>query len=67
MTVFMLVVAEIIPATSDVVPLVGIFFMASMVEMVIMIIVICYVMQLHHKTASDPPMSIWMRRFVFLS
>ena len=67
MTVFMLVVAEIIPATSDVVPLVGIFFMASMVEMVIMIIVICYVMQLHHKTASDPSMSIWMRRFALLS
>ena len=62
MTVFMLVVADIIPATSDVVPLVGVFFTVSMVEMVIMIIVICYVMRMHHKTASDPPMPIWMRK-----
>ena len=64
MTVFMLVVAEIIPATSDVIPLVGIFFGASMVEMMVMIIVLCYIMRLHHKIASDPPMSPWMRRYV---
>ena len=64
MTVFMLVVAEIIPATSDFIPLVGIFFGASMVEMMVMIIVLCYIMRLHHKSASDPPMSPWMRRYV---
>lgn len=65
MTVFMLVVADIIPATSDVVPLVGIFFNASMVEMVIMIVVLCYIMRLYHKDADDPPMSLWTRRYVF--
>lgn len=62
MTVFMLVVADIIPATSDVVPLVGIFFNAVMVEMVIMIVVLCYIMRLYHKDADDPPMSLWTRR-----
>jgi len=64
MTVFMLVVADIIPATSDVIPLVGIFFSASMVEMVVMIVVLCYMMRLHHKGPTDPPMSLWMRKFV---
>ena len=62
MTVFMLVVADIIPATSDVIPLVGIFFSASMIEMVVMIVVLCYIMRLYHKGANDPPMSPWMRR-----
>ncbi|XP_057306708.1 neuronal acetylcholine receptor subunit alpha-7-like [Hydractinia symbiolongicarpus] len=64
MTVFMLVVADIIPATSDVIPLVGMFFSASMVEMVLMIVVLCYVMRLHHKDSDRPPMSAWMRRYV---
>ena len=62
MTVFMLVVADIIPATSDVIPLVGIFFSASMVEMVAMIVVLCYIMRLYHKGPNDPPMSEWMER-----
>ena len=62
MTVFMLVVADIIPATSDVIPLVGIFFSASMVEMVAMIVVLCYIMRLYHKGPNDPPMSDWMRK-----
>lgn len=65
MTVFMLVVADIIPATSDVIPLVGIYFSASMIEMVIMIIVLCYIMRLHHKGPTDPPMPLWMRRYIY--
>eukprot|EP00112_Aurelia_sp_Birch-Aquarium-sp1_P013351 Seg2831.3 transcript_id=Seg2831.3/GoldUCD/mRNA.D3Y31 product="Neuronal acetylcholine receptor subunit alpha-7" protein_id=Seg2831.3/GoldUCD/D3Y31 len=64
MTVFMLVVADIIPATSEVIPLVGVFFSAAMVEMVIMIIVLCYVMRLYHKEPEDPPMQWWMRKYV---
>lgn len=64
MTVFMLVVADIIPATSEVIPLVGVFFSAAMVEMVFMIIVLCYVMRLHHKEPEDPPMPWWMRRYI---
>lgn len=62
MTVFMLVVADIIPATSDVIPLVGIFFGASMIEMVVMIVVLCYVMRLYHKGDGDAPMGPWMRK-----
>lgn len=64
MTVFMLVVADIIPATSEVIPLVGIFFSSAMVEMVLMIVTLCYVMRLYHKEPGDPPMSWWMRKYI---
>ena len=64
MTVFMLVVADIIPATSEVIPLVGVFFSAAMIEMVFMIIVLCYIMQLYHKEPEDPPMPWWMRKYI---
>jgi len=64
MTVFMLVVADIIPATSEVIPLVGIFFSAAMIEMVFLIIVLCYIMQLYHKEPDDPPMPWWMRKYL---
>ena len=62
LTVFMLVISEMIPPTSDVVPLVGVYFLSSMVEMVIMIVVVCITLKLHHKTANDPPMPDWVRR-----
>lgn len=64
MTVFMLVVADMIPPTSDVIPLVGIFFNAAMVEMVLMIVSLCVVMRFYHKQATDPPMPQWMRKYV---
>ena len=60
----MLVVADIIPATSEVIPLVGVFFSAAMIEMVFMIIVLCYIMQLYHKEPEDPPMPWWMRKYI---
>merc|ERR1719494_924755 len=62
--VFMLVISEMIPPTSDVIPLVGIYFLSSMVEMVMMIISACIILKLHHKTANDPPMPAWVKRFV---
>ena len=64
MTVFMLVVADIIPPTSDVIPLVGAFFSVTIVEVVMMIIVLCYVMKLYHKGPTDPAMPLWMRKLV---
>lgn len=60
----MLVVADMIPPTSDVIPLVGIFFNAAVVEMVSMIISLCVVLRFYHKQATDPPMPNWMRKYV---
>ena len=64
MTVFMLVVADMIPPTSEVIPLVGIFFNAAMVEMVLMIVSLCVVIRFYHKQATDPAMPGWMRKYV---
>ena len=64
MTVFMLIVSEIIPPTSDSVPLVFAFFSAVMVEMVLMIIILCYILKLHFKSSDDEPMPKWMRKFI---
>eukprot|EP00794_Sanderia_malayensis_P013706 gene13706-15135_t len=64
MTVFMLVVADMIPPTSDVIPLVGIFFNTAMVEMVLMIISLCVVIRLYHKQPLDPPMPAWVRKHI---
>lgn len=64
MTVFMLVVADMIPPTSDVIPLVGIFFNAAMSEMVLMIISLCVVLRLYHKQPLDPPMGSWVRKYI---
>ena len=61
-TVLMLIVSEMVPPTSDVIPLVGLYFLSSMVEMVLMIISVCATLNLHHKTEIDPPMPGWMRR-----
>ena len=61
-TVFMLIVSEMIPPTSDVIPLVAVYFLSSMVEMVIMIMIVCVTLKLYHKTADDPPMASWVRK-----
>lgn len=53
-----------IPPTSEVIPLVGIFFNAAMVEMVLMIVSLCVVIRFYHKQATDPAMPDWMRKYV---
>ncbi|XP_066925495.1 neuronal acetylcholine receptor subunit alpha-10-like [Clytia hemisphaerica] len=63
MTVFMLIVGEIIPPTSDSVPLVATFFSAVMLEMVLMVVILCYVLKFHFKTKEDE-MPRWMRRLI---
>ena len=63
MTVFMLIVGEIIPPTSDSIPLVAIFFSAVMLEMVFMVIILCYILKLVFKTEKDE-MPYWMKYYV---
>lgn len=63
MTVFMLIVGEIIPPTSDSIPLVAIFFSAVMLEMVLMVILLCYILKLVFKSENEE-MSHWMRYYV---
>ena len=66
MTVFMLMVADMVPASSESIPLLGIFFIAVMIEMVLMIFCMCYILKLHLIEPEDgEEISPMMRRFVY--
>eukprot|EP00111_Clytia_hemisphaerica_P016044 TCONS_00047480-protein len=66
MTVFMLIVADMVPASSETIPLLGIFFTAVMVEMVLMVFSMCYVLKLHLIQPDDgEEIGPFMRRFVY--
>lgn len=62
MTVFMLVVAETIPPSSDVVPLIAKFYMAGMVEMAIGLVWTCYILKYYHSDVIEMPS--WVRKYV---
>ena len=62
----MLIVADLVPASSETIPLLGIFFTAVMIEMVLMVFTMCYVLKLHLKEPDDgKEISPFMRRFVY--
>ncbi|XP_031571984.1 neuronal acetylcholine receptor subunit alpha-9-like [Actinia tenebrosa] len=62
MTVFMLVVAETIPPTSDAVPLIAKFYMAGMIEMAIALIWTCYILKYYHSDCMEMPS--WVRKYI---
>lgn len=62
MTVFMLVVAETIPPSSDVVPLIAKFYMAGMVEMAVGLVWTCYILKYYHSDVIEMP--AWVRKYV---
>ena len=62
--VFMLLVADTTPATSEAIPLVTVYFSISMLNIVIIIILLCYFNRLYHKEKGDGPMGYWTRRYV---
>ena len=64
MTVFMLIVADMVPASSETIPLLGIFFTCVMVEMVLMVSSMGYILKLYLKTPGEgETIPDWMRRF----
>lgn len=60
MTVFMLLVTETIPPTSEVIPLIAKFYMAAMCEIAFALIVTCYILRCYHTSANEIPP--WMKR-----
>lgn len=62
MTVFMLVVAETIPPSSDVVPLIAKFYMAGMCEMAVGLVWTCYILKYYHSDVIEMPK--WVRKYV---
>lgn len=66
LTVFFLLLAEIIPPTSIVVPLIGKYLLFTMILVTLSIIVTVVVLNVHFRSPATHRMSPWVRR-VFLS
>uniref|UniRef100_A0A3B3BNQ3 Neuronal acetylcholine receptor subunit alpha-7-like n=1 Tax=Oryzias melastigma TaxID=30732 RepID=A0A3B3BNQ3_ORYME len=60
LTVFMLMVAEIMPATSDSVPLIGQYFASTMVIVGMSVVATVIVLQFHHHTPNSGQMPRWV-------
>ncbi|XP_068755426.1 neuronal acetylcholine receptor subunit alpha-7-like isoform X2 [Montipora capricornis] len=61
MTVFMLIVAEIMPATSEVVPLISIYFTGIMFEVALSLVATCFVLKCHYNNPSVSEVPNWIR------
>jgi len=64
MTVFMLMIAENTPTTSEVTPLIGKFFIASMVIIGLSLIATCIVLNLYECSRSVETVPGWLRHFL---
>ncbi|XP_028986284.1 neuronal acetylcholine receptor subunit alpha-7-like [Betta splendens] len=60
LTVFMLMVAEIMPATSDSVPLIGQYFASTMVIVGMSVVATVIVLQFHHHSPDSGQMPRWV-------
>jgi len=66
LTVFMLIVAEMIPASSETVPMIVVFFTCVMVEMVLMVFAMSYTLNFHLKSPSEyNRIGKWTRKIVY--
>uniref|UniRef100_A0A8C5H0N9 Neuronal acetylcholine receptor subunit alpha-7 n=1 Tax=Gouania willdenowi TaxID=441366 RepID=A0A8C5H0N9_GOUWI len=61
LTVFMLLVAEIMPATSDSVPLIAQYFASTMIIVGMSVVVTVIVLQFHHHDPHGGKMPKWVR------
>nr|XP_061786619.1 neuronal acetylcholine receptor subunit non-alpha-2-like isoform X1 [Nerophis lumbriciformis]XP_061786620.1 neuronal acetylcholine receptor subunit non-alpha-2-like isoform X1 [Nerophis lumbriciformis]XP_061786621.1 neuronal acetylcholine receptor subunit non-alpha-2-like isoform X1 [Nerophis lumbriciformis] len=62
LTVFLLVIEEIIPSSSKVIPLIGEYLLFIMIFVTLSIIVTVFVINVHHRSsATYHPMSPWVR------
>jgi hypothetical protein len=57
----MLMIAENTPTTSDVTPLIGKFFVASMVEIGLALIATCFVLNIYESTGPSSDVPRWLR------
>lgn len=61
LTVFMLMIAENTPTTSDVTPMIAKFFMASMLEIGLALAVTCLILNVYHSTRLSVPLPHFIR------
>ncbi|KAG8506315.1 Neuronal acetylcholine receptor subunit alpha-2 [Galemys pyrenaicus] len=66
LTVFLLLITEIIPSTSLVIPLIGEYLLFTMIFVTLSIVITVFVLNVHHRSPSTHSMPRWVR-VVFLS
>ncbi|XP_072274465.1 acetylcholine receptor subunit alpha-1-B [Pyxicephalus adspersus] len=62
LTVFLLVIVELIPSTSSAVPLIGKYMLFTMVLVIASIIITVIVINIHHRSPSTHSMPPWLRK-----
>lgn len=62
LTVFLLVIVELIPSTSSAVPLIGKYMLFTMVFVIASIIITVIIINTHHRSPSTHVMPEWVRK-----
>ncbi|XP_055507894.1 neuronal acetylcholine receptor subunit alpha-2-like [Leucoraja erinacea] len=62
LTVFQLLITEIIPSTSLVIPLIGEYLLFTMIFVTLSIIITVFVLNVHHRSPDTHIMPAWVRR-----
>ncbi|XP_072371441.1 neuronal acetylcholine receptor subunit alpha-4-like [Scyliorhinus torazame] len=65
LTVFLLLITEIIPSTSLVIPLIGEYLLFTMIFVTLSIVITVFVLNVHHRSPHTHTMPAWVRR-IFL-
>lgn len=64
MIFFIINVTHLVPNDNVTVPIIFLFFVSSLGEVVFLNICLIFAMQLYHKKAYDPPMPLWVRGII---
>lgn len=64
MTVFLLLVADTLPSTSDSIPLLGQYFIVTMFDTAFALVATCVILIFFHRNPSTHPMPRWIRVIV---
>ena len=64
MTVFLLIVADSLPSTSENIPLLGAYFIAIMFDTALSLVASCIILNFFHRNPSMSPMPKWVRKYI---
>ena len=64
MTVFLLIVADSLPSTSENIPLLGSYFIAIMFDTALSLVATCVILNFFHRNPAMSPMPKWVRKYI---